>query len=45
MRLQTLGIDVVVFSPAANRPKADDFMTVMQENLQQLEAAISSRQD
>ena len=44
-RLQSLGIDVVVFSPAGNRPEAGDFMTVMQENLQQLEAAISSRQD
>ena len=40
-RLQTLGIDVVVFSPAGNRPKAGDFMSVMQENLQRLEAAIS----
>jgi zinc transport system substrate-binding protein len=41
-RLQTLGIDVVVFSPAGNRPEAGDFMTVMQENLQRLEAAISA---
>ena len=42
VRLQTFGIDVVVFSPAGNRPEAGDFMSVMRENLQRLEAAISA---
>jgi len=35
-RLRTLGIDVVVFSPCANRPPQGDFLGVMKSNIANL---------
>ena len=41
-RLRTLGVRVVVFRPAATRPKTGDYLTVMRRNLERLQAAIST---
>ena len=40
-RLQALGVDVVVFNQAANRPEVGDFISVMQENLEQLNTKLA----
>jgi zinc transport system substrate-binding protein len=39
-RLQTLGVQVAVFRPAAMRPKTGDYLTTMQKNLEKLQAAV-----
>jgi zinc transport system substrate-binding protein len=38
-RLQTMGVSSLVFDPAANMPQQGDFLTVMKNNLEALEAA------
>ena len=40
LRLATLEIRSTVFEPAGNRPRAGDFLSVMHENAQRLEAAL-----
>ena len=40
-RLAQLGINVVVFTPLANRPKQGDFSANMEANVQALEAALN----
>ena len=37
LRLQQLGLHVVLFDPCANRPDKGDFLSVMQENVSRLE--------
>ena len=39
-RLQTLGISSVVFDPLANKPISRDFMSLMQKNINNLEAVF-----
>lgn len=41
-RLNSLGLSVVVFYPLGNRPPEGDFVTVMRDNIQRLQAAISA---
>jgi zinc transport system substrate-binding protein len=41
-RLRTLGVSVVVFRPAATRPKTGDYLTAMRSNLESLQAAVST---
>jgi zinc transport system substrate-binding protein len=36
-RLRGLGVESIVFSPAANRPEADDFLSVMRQNVANLQ--------
>jgi zinc transport system substrate-binding protein len=40
-RLQTLGVKVVVFRPAATRPKTGDYLTAMRKNLERVQVAMS----
>lgn len=40
-KLGELGVKVVVFEPAGNRPEAGDFLSVMQENIERLQAALA----
>ena len=42
-KLVERGFQVVVFSPCANVPEEGDFMTVMGENIKNLEASFASR--
>ena len=39
-RLRELGVASVVFDPAGNRPGEGDYLSVMQANLDRLEAAL-----
>jgi len=39
-RLSGMGIDSLVFDPCGNRPPAGDFLSVMQQNMQNLERAF-----
>ncbi|MHC5012890.1 MAG: metal ABC transporter substrate-binding protein [Planctomycetota bacterium] len=39
-RLETLGIESVVFDPCGNRPESGDYLTVMRANAQALERAL-----
>ncbi len=39
-RLESLGVQSLVFRPAGNRPESGDYMSVMQENLRALQAAF-----
>ena len=41
-RLQELGVRVLVFDPAANRPDRGDYMSVMSENVRRLAAAFAA---
>ena len=41
-RLRTLGVSIVVFDPVGARPDEGDYLTVMQKNLERLQAAIST---
>jgi zinc transport system substrate-binding protein len=36
-QLSSLGIESIVFKPSANRPKQSDFLSVMQQNIQNLQ--------
>lgn len=42
--LQSLGLRAVVFDPCANTPHSGDFLSVMQQNIAQLKAALESIQ-
>ena len=42
-RLQTLGIEVVVFSPAAKPPEVGNFLSIMQDNLEQIRARVAAQ--
>jgi len=39
-RLRTLDVESFVFDPCANRPKAGDFLSVMEDNARRLEEAL-----
>lgn len=39
-RLKALGVDVVVFEPAGNRPTEGDFLATMRRNLANVQAAV-----
>lgn len=41
LALEKLGIKSIVFSPVANAPKAGDFLTVMNNNIERLKAVIN----
>ena len=40
VRLQELGVRVLVFDPAANQPDQGDYLGVMSENVRRLAAAF-----
>jgi hypothetical protein len=40
LKLQDLGISVVVFAPCMNVPEKGDFLTVMQQNVENLKTAV-----
>jgi zinc transport system substrate-binding protein len=42
-RLDELGVKSVVFEPCANAPDAGDYLSVMQANVRNLEAAFVER--
>lgn len=39
-RLQQMGVHIVVFDPAGNTPETGDFMSVMQDNIKQLQNVL-----
>ncbi len=41
-KLQSLGVQSIVFNPAGNRPESGDFLTIMQDNAQRLKSITSS---
>lgn len=42
-RLQSMGVESLVFNPCGNRPVAGDFLSVMQQNLQELKRSYTQR--
>ena len=42
-RLQSMGVESLVFNPCGNRPVAGDFLSVMQQNLRELKRSYAQR--